>query len=107
MTAWSRCGRALVAVEAMVDPAAPYLMLGRLTQADITAFVVERLARFGLNVDSGRRSAAAACPRAQAGGRDCLPVDRGLGGSARRPGAWVDGRGEACDMMISHAHPRA
>ena len=43
---------ALVAVEAMVDPAAPYLMLGRLTQADITAFVAERLARFGLNVDT-------------------------------------------------------
>ena len=41
----------LVAVEAMVDPAAPYLMLGRLTQADITAFV-QRLARFGLNVDT-------------------------------------------------------
>jgi glutathione S-transferase len=43
---------ALAAVEAMVDPAAPYLMLGRLTQADITAFVAERLARFGLNVDT-------------------------------------------------------
>jgi glutathione S-transferase len=43
---------ALLAVEAMVDPAAPYLMLGRLTQADITAFVAERLARFGLNVDT-------------------------------------------------------
>ena len=43
---------ALLAVEAMVDPAAPYLMLGRLTQADITAFVAERLARFGLSVDT-------------------------------------------------------
>ncbi len=43
---------ALAAVDAMVDPAAPYLMLGRLTQADITAFVAERLARFGLNVDT-------------------------------------------------------
>ena len=43
---------ALLAVEETVDPAAPYLMLGRLTQADITAFVAERLARFGLNVDT-------------------------------------------------------
>jgi len=43
---------ALAAVDAMVDPAAPYLVLGRLTQADITAFVAERLARFGLNVDT-------------------------------------------------------
>jgi glutathione S-transferase len=44
--------QALAAVDAMVDPAAPYLLLGRLTQADITAFVAERLARFGLNVDT-------------------------------------------------------
>jgi len=43
---------ALAAVDATVDPAAPYLLLGRLTQADITAFVAERLARFGLNVDT-------------------------------------------------------
>lgn len=43
---------ALAAIDAMVDPAAPYLLLGRLTQADITAFVAERLARFGLNVDT-------------------------------------------------------
>jgi glutathione S-transferase len=43
---------ALGAVDAMVDPVAPYLLLGRLTQADITAFVAERLARFGLNVDT-------------------------------------------------------
>jgi glutathione S-transferase len=43
---------ALAAVDAMVDPAAPYLMLRRLSQADIAAFVVERLARFGLNVDT-------------------------------------------------------
>lgn len=43
---------ALLAVDAMVDPVAPYLMLGRLTQADITTFVAERLARFGLNVDT-------------------------------------------------------
>jgi glutathione S-transferase len=43
---------ALATVDAMVDPAAPYLVLGRLTQADVTAFVAERLARFGLNVDT-------------------------------------------------------
>jgi glutathione S-transferase len=43
---------ALVAVDAMVDASAPYLLLGRLTQGDITAFVAERLARFGLNVDT-------------------------------------------------------
>lgn len=43
---------ALAAIDATVDPAAPYLLLGRLTQADIAAFVAERLARFGLNVDT-------------------------------------------------------
>jgi glutathione S-transferase len=42
---------ALAAVEAMVDPAAAYLLLGRLTQADVTAFVAERLAR-GLKLDT-------------------------------------------------------
>ena len=35
---------ALAAVEAMVDSAKPYLLLGRLTQADITAFIAECLA---------------------------------------------------------------
>ena len=30
----------------------PYLLLGRLTQADITAFVAERLGRFGLSIDT-------------------------------------------------------
>lgn len=55
---------ALVAVDAMVDPAAPYLMLGRMTQADITAFVAERLARFGLSVDT-----AAEMPRLYAHAR--------------------------------------
>jgi glutathione S-transferase len=43
---------ALTAIDAAVDPAAPYLLLGRLTQADITAFVAERLARFGLSIDT-------------------------------------------------------
>jgi glutathione S-transferase len=46
---------ALAAVDTMVDSAAPYLLMGRLTQADITAFVAERLARFGLNVDTAER----------------------------------------------------
>jgi glutathione S-transferase len=43
---------ALAAVDQMVDPGQPYLLLGRLTQADITAFVAERLARAGLGVDT-------------------------------------------------------
>jgi glutathione S-transferase len=42
---------ALAAVDAMVEPTQPYLLLARLTQADITAFVAERLAR-GLGVDT-------------------------------------------------------
>ena len=42
---------ALAAVDAMVDPAQPYLLLGRLTQADVTAFVAERLAR-GIGIDT-------------------------------------------------------
>jgi glutathione S-transferase len=45
---------ALAAVDAMVDPSTPYLLHGRLTQADITAFVAERLARFGLSVDTAQ-----------------------------------------------------
>jgi glutathione S-transferase len=51
---------ALLAVEATVDPAQPYLLLGRLTHADVTAFVAERLAR-GLEVDT-----AAEMPRLRA-----------------------------------------
>jgi glutathione S-transferase len=43
---------ALVAVDAMMKQDAPYLLLGRLTQADITAFIAERLARAGLDVDT-------------------------------------------------------
>ncbi len=42
---------ALLAVDAVVDPTRPYLLLGRLTQADITAFVAERLAR-GIGLDT-------------------------------------------------------
>jgi glutathione S-transferase len=44
---------ALAAVDAMMDPDSPYLLLGRLTQADVTAFVAERLARAGqLGIDT-------------------------------------------------------
>jgi glutathione S-transferase len=52
---------ALRALDAMVDLSAPYLLLGRLTQADVTAFVAERLARTGLGVDT-----AALMPRLRA-----------------------------------------
>jgi glutathione S-transferase len=45
---------ALMSVEAMADPARPYLLLGRLTQADVTTFIAERLAR-GLGVDTAAR----------------------------------------------------
>ena len=44
--------KALTAVDAMVDPSTEYLLRGHLTQADVTAFVAERLARFGLNIDT-------------------------------------------------------
>jgi glutathione S-transferase len=47
---------ALAAVEAMLAPGEPFLLLGRLTQADVTAFIAERLAR-GLKVDTGRGDA--------------------------------------------------
>lgn len=43
---------ALQAVNAMVEPGLPYLLLGRLTQADITAFIAERLARVAFAVDT-------------------------------------------------------
>jgi len=44
--------QALTAIEATIYPATSYLLLGRLTQADITAFIAERLARVGLGVDT-------------------------------------------------------
>jgi glutathione S-transferase len=43
----AQAASALAAVDAMIDPAKPFLLLGRLTQADITAFVAERVARKG------------------------------------------------------------
>ena len=42
---------ALLAVDAMIVSEMPYVLLGRLTQADVTAFVAERLAR-GLMIDT-------------------------------------------------------
>jgi glutathione S-transferase len=43
---------AIMAVDAMIGADQPYLLLGRLTQADVTAFVTERLARVGLGIDT-------------------------------------------------------
>jgi glutathione S-transferase len=43
---------ALAAIDATIDPEATYLLFGRFTQADIAAFVAERLARFGLSIDT-------------------------------------------------------
>jgi len=45
---------ALAVVDAMIQPDTPYLLLGRLTQADVTAFVAERLAR-GIGIDTEAR----------------------------------------------------
>jgi glutathione S-transferase len=47
---------AIVAVDAMIDPDQPYLLLGRLTQADVTAFITERHARVGLGIDTDART---------------------------------------------------
>jgi glutathione S-transferase len=43
---------ALAAVDAMIDPQRDYLLLGRLTQADITAFIAERLGRVVGSIDT-------------------------------------------------------
>lgn len=45
---------ALAAVDAMIAPGSPCVLLQRLTQADVTVFVAERLAR-GLGVDTAAR----------------------------------------------------
>ena len=44
--------QALLAVEAMIDADQPYLLLGRLTQADVAAFIAERLARVSARIDT-------------------------------------------------------
>lgn len=48
---------ALGAVDAMVERGMPHLLLGRLTQADITSFIAERLAR-GVGIDTAARTPA-------------------------------------------------
>lgn len=49
----AQAANALGAVEAMIDLKRPYLLLGRLTQADVTAVVAERLARArGIDTDT-------------------------------------------------------
>jgi glutathione S-transferase len=49
----AQVANALIEVDAMIASEAPYLLLGRLTQADVTAFVAERLAR-GLGIDTDK-----------------------------------------------------
>ncbi len=44
--------RALAAVEAVIEPEQTYVLLGRLTQADITAFIAERLGRVVGGIDT-------------------------------------------------------
>jgi glutathione S-transferase len=46
---------ALSAIDAMIAPGSPHVLLQRLTQADVAAFVAERLAR-QLGVDTGART---------------------------------------------------
>jgi hypothetical protein len=46
---------ALSTADAIIGPGSPYLLLQRLTQADVTAFVAERLAR-QLGVDTAART---------------------------------------------------
>jgi len=50
-----QASEALAAIDRLAAPAEPYLLLGRLTQADVTAFVAERLARVGLGIDTASR----------------------------------------------------
>jgi glutathione S-transferase len=49
----SQTSNALAAIDKMIDPGSSHLLLGRLTQADVTAVVAERLARTGqLRIDT-------------------------------------------------------
>ena len=50
----AQLSNALGAGDALIAPNSPHLLLGRLTQADVTAFVAERLAR-NLGVDTAAR----------------------------------------------------
>jgi glutathione S-transferase len=46
---------ALSAVDALIDPGSPHILLQRLTQADVTAFVAERLAK-QIGIDTSART---------------------------------------------------
>lgn len=48
--------RALAAVDAMIDTGKPFLLLDRLTQADICAVVAERFARGAARIDTGGKT---------------------------------------------------
>ena len=50
----AQAANALAAVEAMIEPGSSHLLFGRLTQADVSAFVAERLAR-GIGIDTDAR----------------------------------------------------
>jgi len=49
----AQAAMALAAVDDIARSQKDYLVLGRLTQADVCAFVAERLARVGLGIDTG------------------------------------------------------
>jgi glutathione S-transferase len=51
----AQASQALVAIDAMIDPEKSFLLLGRLTQADVSAVVTERLARAGLGIDTDQQ----------------------------------------------------
>jgi len=48
----AQASNALTAVEAMIEPGQTHVLLGRLTQADITAFIAERLGRVIGGIDT-------------------------------------------------------
>jgi len=47
---------ALRAVDAMIESGQEFVVLGRLTQADVTAFIAERLARVSHKIDTARET---------------------------------------------------
>ena len=74
---------ALVAVDSMVQPDA-YLLLGHLTQADITAFVAERLAR-GLGVDTDARTPRLRALTRKLADEPAFREDRAVSAQAKGP----------------------
>jgi glutathione S-transferase len=48
----AQASHALAAADAMIDPKDTYMLLGRLTQADVTAFIAERLGRVVGGIDT-------------------------------------------------------